>query len=463
MVQKTNSLQLAKTAYDFKLEEVLLSVERISDKPIDITDLIPELQIYESVDSRFLSGFMAVSDSIGLLDDIGFVGTEKVNIKISLLPSTKEDVPTTINRNFIIAGIDAINKGETLDTYSLQIIEDTGYINYLENVNQPFLGTGEEIIKQVVDGFFERTVEELSGDKSNTKPLKFISPNMHPFEIIDWVRSLMIREFGFPFYVYTTLSSENIKINDLLTMLSKPTVNAKNDFNYSAAGSTSDKLDINQQSYVINSVNFNENVNTLNKIRMGHVGSSNQHVDLLYNSSSREILHFDVYEMFKNIKRFGGIKETQSYISYDNKSEVKSKSLHDYNSRTISGIKIGNTYDGALNTSDVVPIHQQVNARAMKSWLGENIITIEVPGKRFMATEDEKPIELGDTISINFLSPKATANPENAEDALRDNKKSGEHIVLAIKHLFTTDKYIATVECAKITDIENSGEKLKNE
>ena len=73
MVQKTNSLQLAKTAYDFKLEEVLLSVERISDKPIDITDLIPELQIYESVDSRFLSGFMAVSDSIGLLDDIGFV------------------------------------------------------------------------------------------------------------------------------------------------------------------------------------------------------------------------------------------------------------------------------------------------------------------------------------------------------------------------------------------------------
>jgi len=454
-----------KSAYDYQLKEVILSIDRLGDatSDIDITNIVAQLDIHESINRPFLISNIVISDTSGLISSVNFIGTERVNVKLHLIPSADED-PVIINKNFIITEIkNTVKIGDESDVISLEMIEDSGYRNYLENINRPYTGSGSQIIANCISEFLDKKLNVVSDEQSNTKPFKIIVPNWHPFDVVKWVKSLMVREFGFPYYFYSTIHSNDIIQDDLLSILERGTVNPSNAFSYSTSAANNVDDSIVKQAYTINDIKFNSTLNTLNKIREGNVGSSNQQIDLVKNSSSREILHFDVYKMFKDIKTSGGIPATQTYIPYDNQSVINDKKLHDYDSRRISELQVSYIYDkNTPNSTDVIQINQQLMAKSIKSWMQENKITLQVPGRNFLESSTQIPIKLADTIMVNILDSKNNKPGKNTEAVMPEynKKQSGEYIIQSLRHMFVLDRYSTIVECVKLTDIENSGEKL---
>ena len=92
-----------KTAYDYELQEIVMSADRLSED-IDITNLVAQLDIFENLNRPFLTGNLVIVDNIGLLSSVNFVGTEKINVKLGLSVSQEEE-PVTINKNFIMTTI----------------------------------------------------------------------------------------------------------------------------------------------------------------------------------------------------------------------------------------------------------------------------------------------------------------------------------------------------------------------
>jgi hypothetical protein len=294
----------------------------------------------------------------------------------------------------------------------------------------------------------------------STLPFRIIVPNWHPFEVVSWVKSLMVKESGFPYYFYSTIHSDNIRQNNLIdTCFNQPAVNAM-PYVYSTAAAASSTTDsILQQSFVIANLDVNKGLSVLNKIREGNVGSSNQQIDMVKNSSSREIKSFSIYDMFKRIKDVGGIKLGQAHMTYDGRATVNGKNLHKYNSRRISEIQVSGIYDnGVLNSTDVVPLENKLVAKAISSWMQSGKITIRVPGRNFLGTSNRGPIQLGDNIKVQVHSSKNTANHSAAPDY--DKGLSGEYIIQTIRHMFILQKYHVVAECSKLTDELNNNEKI---
>ena len=457
------------TPYDYELKEVTVSGERfISD--IDITTIVGQLDIYEDINKPFLVGKIAISnDNAGIIPQINFIGTEKINIKLSL-PSTKESTPVVINKNFIITQLEKeVKTNNEASVVVLEMIEDSGYLNYLENVNKVYEGSGTQIISNCLADFIGKNLELINDDGSSmsTLPFKIIVPNWHPFEVVSWVKSLMVKESGFPYYFYSTIHSHNIRQNNLLTMLQSQAVNVKPFVYSTASAAQTSGGTVDNGAYVISNLNINKGLSVLNKIREGNVGSTSINVNMLKNSSARQVEKFDIYNMFADIKTLGGIKPNQSHMKYDGRATVETasgvnKKLHKYNSRQISEIEVSQIYDDIHNSTDVVPLEDKLNAKAISSWMESGKITIRVPGKNFLATSSRDAIQLGDSIKVKVLSSANTINQGETSEPVLDKAQSGDYIIQTIRHMFIAhaQKYQVVAECTKLTDAQNGNEKI---
>jgi hypothetical protein len=454
------------TPYDYELKEVIVSGERfISD--IDITTIVGQLDIYEDINKPFLVGKIAISnDNAGIIPQINFIGTEKINIKLSL-PSIEGLTPVVINKNFIITQLEKdVKINDDASVVVLEMIEDSGYLNYLENVNKVYEGTGTQIISNCLADFIGKGLELVNDDGSSmsTLPFRIIVPNWHPFEVVSWVKSLMVKESGFPYYFYSTIHSDNIRQNNLLTMLQSPAVNAKAFVYSTSAASQTSGGTVDNGAYVINNLNVNKGLSVLNKIREGNVGSTSINVNMSKNSSTRQVEKFDIYNMFADIKNLGGIKPNQSHIKYDGRATVKTasgdnKKLHKYNSRHISELEVSQIYDDIHNSTDVVPLENKLNAKAISSWMESGKITIRVPGRNFLATSSRDAIQLGDNIKVKVFS---SANTEDQPEPVLDKAQSGDYIIQTIRHMFIqhAQKYQVVAECTKLTDVQNGNGRM---
>ena len=89
------------TPYDYKLIAVTVSADRLSES-IDITNVIAQLDIYEDINKPFLVGNLAISnDKRAIISQINFIGTEKINIRLSLQSHGGRYTPKEINKNFM--------------------------------------------------------------------------------------------------------------------------------------------------------------------------------------------------------------------------------------------------------------------------------------------------------------------------------------------------------------------------
>lgn len=436
------------TALDYVIDYVYIENESLKE-PMNIGSLISEINIYEHIDKQYLTASLMFTDNNNIVSDLNISGSEKVRIRITVDMSENADPNFSIEKMFVIHEItQSVKSSDYAETVMLQLVEEAAYLSRVKRVSKSYTNHPHKIIQSIAREYLEKEIKLISEDEEyvESKRLKVIVPNLDPLDAMNWIKDRAATRNGMPYFLFASLCDNQLRYIDLETILSAPPLNAKEYIYSQTFGGDLDKYDVNTQSYVIHSYKTTNKENQLDLSRMGLVGAKYNFFDTTTGNNKEQ--DFDISKIFDGLLDRGSIKNNQGNYIYDAKSIIGDRKLHQHSSTEISQIVTTNIYqDNNYNYYEASSgkMHMlKPTSKAMRNFLHKASVDIGVAGKNFFYANTNKT--LGNIISINFKNTRE----QNFNDDHRDNKRSGEFLIYAVRHTFTADKYRATLTCAKL-------------
>lgn len=155
---------------------------------IDISNLVEEFTLRESVTSNFVTGDLLINDSTNVLQNLPVIGGEIVRIRYN---SVGDD--NKINLYFRVAKVSNVIMEQNKATYIIHLISEYGYRNYQTRISKAFTGNAVEIASKIFTDHmnipeYERDLFVPSIDQV-TGSMKFVCPQWTPAQAINWVAS----------------------------------------------------------------------------------------------------------------------------------------------------------------------------------------------------------------------------------------------------------------------------------
>lgn len=444
MYSQLNSTDLKK-AGDYVLSQIAVVSKESFDgsstpKKIDITSLVVEINIYEDIDEKNLSGQIVISDSTGLPNNMPLTGHELIQFKLGTPGSERfydfEKNPMVIYKigqrqvhnprsQFYVLYFCSVEQ-LTNQTVKVQRSFEGSVDNMLGKVCQGELGTGKDIF-----------IEKTRGNR------KYVIPRWKPYRTIDFLcnnaQSVQFQSTGYKFYE----TSQGFHCRSLESMMAvgvdaaRP---ANGAFKQQITGV--DSLNIQKQMQTINSYEILENFNTMKLLATGALAS--------------RVLKTDLFnKTFKNTD-FDYVKnyEKAHHLEHTNGSrEHMKKVVPEYPFR--DGKMLSEFPDGTFyHSSDNSNTHEDANGNVYKhiddgdkiskrisqaACLDSFKMRINVPGYTGLS--------VGEIITIEL--PRYEAVSEGDKD--RDTILSGRYLVSKIVHMVKPGNsyHSMSVECVK--------------
>ena len=428
----------------YKFESILLQSERLN-VDVELREVVQDVEIFEHLQKPYMTGFIFLVDNENMFQEADIIGGERITITLkSLRPDTE-----SISNTFYISKIlntDKIN--DNIQTVSIHLIEDIGYVANALNVNRYYSGKATKVLRNIASEFLDR---ELLSSESDKQKMNVIVPNLNPIEAMDWIRSRITNRDGYPFYLYSTLVGNELQLNDLGTLLQQPVINSDVTYKYSSKATKSDDQDVKRRT--ICSHEFIGATEDLDKvIRKGLIGSKYEYIDTIEDKQK----HFD----FDVLKDFllpavdtGAIQANQPNFSFSDEYKVKGKSLNKIPSRTITQVGGSGAYreveSGAYpltyrETIDEAEYKLEIISRAMDNMIKKNPLSLLTDGIDFL--DGDKHHTIGNNIRVEFEASKPDRDGEKSIDA----KKSGDYLIFATRHMFKQERYDVALTCIKL-------------
>ena len=136
---------------------------------------VAELVLFEHIEKPYISGNLVILDDANIFENIDFMGTEKVHIKLRV-PSSDN----FIRKTFYIREVEAaVNTNDQVQMLVFSIIDEDFYLSSLINIQKKYEGPPNQIIKSIVsDNLPNKNI--LSRDDPIQSAIRFIVPNMTP-------------------------------------------------------------------------------------------------------------------------------------------------------------------------------------------------------------------------------------------------------------------------------------------
>ena len=444
MYSQLNSTDLKK-AGDYVLSQIAVVSKESFDgsstpKKIDITSLVVEINIYEDIDEKNLSGQIVLSDSTGLPNNMPLTGHELIQFKLGTPGSERfydfQKNPMVIYKigqrqvhnprsQFYVLYFCSVEQ-LTNQTVKVQRSFEGSVDNMLGKVCQGELGTGKDIF-----------IEKTRGNR------KYVIPRWKPYRTIDFLcnnaQSVQFQSTGYKFYE----TSQGFHCRSLESMMAvgvdaaRP---ANGAFKQQITGV--DSLNIQKQMQTINSYEILENFNTMKLLATGALAS--------------RVLKTDLFnKTFKNTD-FDYVKnyEKAHHLEHTNGSrEHMKKVVPEYPFR--DGKMLSEFPDGTFyHSSDNSNTHEDANGNVYKhiddgdkiskrisqaACLDSFKMRIDVPGYTGLS--------VGEIITIEIPRYEKVS----AGDKDQDTTLSGRYLVSKIVHLVKPgiSYHSMSVECVK--------------
>lgn len=217
---------------DFILENVELSADRF-DQSADLTNVVVEINVFESINSIFLTGSLVFVDDSGLLSALDLSGTERISATFSL-PSNDG---FKITKTFIVTGAShQVKPNDTNTIVQLQLIEEIGFLSQVKKFSKAYSGTSEQILTKICKDQLGIDLI-LSGQTPVEKPYRVVVPYLTVEQALKWVLDKASTVNGSPYFLFTyfCVSGNNIVLTDLDTILKEQSINPERPFTYSTA------------------------------------------------------------------------------------------------------------------------------------------------------------------------------------------------------------------------------------
>ena len=186
-------------AGDFDLDGALLIGS--SGESINVKDMVMEINIYQSLDTPFMSGNILIGDAGGVYEGLPILGQERLVFKLKT-PGSQNSVDFNEYHAQVYNVERRFPSSDRKHVYLLNFVTLEAYKNIRTKVSKSFKGTITTIVQEIMQD------TELLG---TNKPLnlditknvrKFVSPNLRPFRIIEFLREEAVSKTGEPCFLF---------------------------------------------------------------------------------------------------------------------------------------------------------------------------------------------------------------------------------------------------------------------
>lgn len=427
----------------FYFKSIVLTSERLA-REVDIAPVTVELEIFENITNPYLTGNIVFIDSKGILAGIDIIGGEKIAVSIQ---STKPET-VTIEKTFYVKSVNNAKKvNNANEVISLSLIEDIVFISALHNISKSYTGTCSDIISKVSESYLKRNISQVGEDYQNK--FKVIIPNLAPIGAMKWITRKATNSLGFPFYLFSTLVGNDLVFTDLISMIDQSSMNTVpfgTDQSQSSSGSG-----ITGQRRTVVSYDYSNNDDLYTLIASGMVGS--KHISLDTMTGVPKEFNFDVNaDVFDQYKKSITTKNIR-LLPFDTAFKHDDISLNEYQSRTIaqvmsSGAYMTEDYNRGLSynqESTVEGYKRKIISESMWNFLLKSVSYWVINGFDFIDGTHNTTIGRVVSLSVPFITEG---------DYKTDPKQSGDHLIIACRHMFKSDGYYISMSGAKLGSIK---------
>lgn len=412
--------------------------------PVEIAAAVTDIDVFEHIDKPYLTavvGFVDFEDVVGLLN---LSGGEKVIIE---LKANVEEAYPVVNKFYIDKIMSSTKVSDNEEFFTLHLIEDIGFESNLMNVNKPYTGKSTEIIKTIAKDFLGAEVDIKAND---VQDMKVIVPNLTPIDAMCWVKNRSTTFEGYPIYLYSTLVDNSLQVSDLQTLLTERSMNPEEGQEYTHYESQVN-LGIDKMGRrVIKGYQSKDTYDVYKLIDLGLLGAEHQYLDITKkegdNRNYNFILDFDMDVIKNTLEKDTSLTEKTKLI-FDKSRHDWSSGDSKINSRKITRIGSANVFNNkkSISQGEDVPAYKRNEiSRTISQLLTTDPITFVVNGIDFFS--GIKSATIGNKLTIKFLRNTKAGDPQE----LFDFKKSGDYIIFACKHSFTTTDYTLTFSGVKM-------------
>lgn len=329
---------MAKPSKKYVLDSVLIYSSR-STIPVEVANLVSDLDIYEHLDSPFLTAQLAFMDESRLMDRLDLQGAEFVQVKIK--PAIEAE-PIITKRFVIETIIDSQKVNQTGEFIILSLYEDILFKSNYKNVNKCYSGNPFEIIQKISSEFLDKNVVQ-AGEATFQNNMKVIVPNLDPLKAMAWIKNRMTTADGVPDFIFSTLGLDSLVVNDLMSMADQEPINSAKPFMYAATPNLAEEKRIGNNYLPILSYNEGDKENMFEMIKNGVVGAEYQFYDAFTSKIHSHKLNYkkDVTDVLPKTR-----DKDFNFAEYEIDGEV----LNEIQSQRITQIGSAGVYNNGPNS-----------------------------------------------------------------------------------------------------------------
>lgn len=448
------SLTNARPLY-YEIEEVVVKSSRLTSESgeeiqYEITGSTIELNLFESLDTPFVSGQLMVADTGAFNEIVNFSGQERVAIRIRLPISDR-----VFEYEMAIAGIERAEKNDNDQTsiLILSLIDDHAFLSEFNRLSRAYSGSIGNIIRQILE---DPLGVEINDDdlEQPVQSVKVVVPNWTPLAALKWLTKRATTEFGEPFFLYSRLNG-GLAFESLATLLTREPINTEeNPFVYSQT-----PPDMSLEEEARRFIKYDPRPEPISLTQLAHTGAISANyfsVDPYRPASNFE----DAKSTFNQAAHAALKTENEreidrsysSHVSPDFKIGRDEKPIFDMPSLLRAEINTsgmhGNTHGYAEESS--LDAHVLKTRRSSDMALLEyNSITVQSPGYFFLNREDENTA-VGRVLEFAVLSDRPIYRSTGNREVI-DPTKSGKFLIRSCRHQFSVDgAYTTTMQLTRV-------------
>ena len=287
--------------------------------------------------------------------------------------------------------------------------------------------------------------ENTNRDRELQAAFRYIAPNVNVFEGIEFIKTRATGLTGMPFFCYAALADNDLRFYDLFDIIRSAPVNGNQPFFYSSYISQNANINVDVSRFATE-MNANSNDNTLQMLLAGNLGATYEFVDpthaLEYN------FNFNMDKVFQNILG------PESHPIADTRTFFGAKRLSEYQTKRINLLAPSLLYYDQKNPYEeynTAAHSSKAIQKSIRGLLGQESITIAVPGLHCMPQGEDGNKTIGRVISFISLG-----DIEQAENEPIDRRRSGDYLIYAAVHSFTSDQYNCKMDLVKLSNFRGN-------
>ena len=274
------------------------------------------------------------------------------------------------------------------------------------------------------------------------KRIRAIIPNLTPIAAINWIKEGMPHAFGSPYFLYSSIADDKIRLIDLENVLGLSPLN-QTPYLYSAEyGMHGPDLSVIDQSYIVQTYRSLHMEDISSLVNKGYVSGRWNFFDTTKGEQYQ--VNHDIKKVFDSMVSRRVLNSRQNDPIFD-----EDAGIHTHSSTEINQIATSRTYSdwpdfNNYHEGGELALHEQkVVQKSLRNFLLKSPIDVSIPGNNFLQKNTNKTIG-------NILNLKFQVNDNVLQRYETDYKRSGDYFVYAARHVFSGNRYTVNLKCAKL-------------